>query len=120
MSLQDELRASLIKQFPADVVILKEQTGNEYYACPTCKRPVAMGKDKCSSCDQMLKWDNIREEEIKNVGVKNAMLTFEVPGDFVKGDCRKCPLSYISRRDGESVYDCPLNMRKDCPLKFDK
>ena len=48
------------------------------------------------------------------------MLMFEVPGDFVKGDCRKCPLSYISRRDGESVYDCPLNMRKDCPLKFDK
>lgn len=120
MALQDDLRASLIKQFPADVVIIKENNGTEYYACPTCKRPVAMGKDKCSSCDQVLKWDNIKEEEIKTVGVKTASLTFEVAGDFVKGDCRKCPLSYISRRDGENVYDCPLNLRNSCPLTFDK
>lgn len=26
-----------------------------------------------------------------------AVLKFEVAGDFTKGDCRKCPLSYIAK-----------------------
>ena len=46
------------------------------------------------------------------------MLTFEVPGDFARADCRKCPLSYITKKDGENQYDCPLNMRNKCPLEF--
>ncbi len=118
MALQDELREQLIKQFPADVVILTEDTGKEYYACPTCKRHVTFNGDKCSSCDQKLKWDSVKKVIAEQVGVKTATISFEVPGDFVKSDCRKCPLSYITKRDGESMYECPLGMRNNCPLEI--
>ena len=116
MALQDELREQLIKQFAADVVILTEDTGKEYYACPTCKRHVAMSNEKCPSCEQALKWDNVKKKEIEVLGSKTATLTFQVPGDFVKANCRKCPISYIGKSDGENVYECPLNMRNNCPL----
>ena len=118
MALQDDLRAQLIKQFAADVVEVTEENGRQYYACPTCKRPVSRGNGKCVSCDQVLNWDNISKEERVSVGVKKATLTFEVSGDFAKADCRKCPLSYITKKDGENVYDCPLNMRNKCPLEI--
>ena len=118
MALQDELRAQLIKQFAADVVEITEENGNVYYGCPTCRRPVSRHNVTCVSCGQTIKWDNISKEEYKRVGHKMATLSFEVPGDFAKSDCRKCPLSYITKKDGENQYDCPLNMRNKCPLEF--
>ena len=118
MGLQDDLRAQLIKQFAAEVVELTEQTGKKYYACPTCKRPVAKSDDKCPSCQQVLSWQNIRIEEQGASGPRYATLTFEVPEDFSKGDCRKCPLSYIAKMSNENVYECPLNTRTHCPLKL--
>ena len=118
MALENDLRANLIKQFPAEVFKVTDQNGREYFACPTCKRPVAMSKDKCTSCEQMLSWSNIREEDRKLVGMKKATLSFEVPGDFAKSDCRKCPLSYIAKTDGDNMYECPLGLRNNCPLEF--
>lgn len=116
MALQDDLRAQLIKQFAAEVLIVTEKNGTENYVCPTCKRQVAKSNEKCPSCEQMLKWDSVRRIEAEKCGVKTATISFEIPGDFVKSDCRKCPISYIGRRDGESIYECPLNMRNNCPL----
>lgn len=114
--MQDNLRAELIKQFPAEVVEITEPSGNMYYACPTCKRAVTRGETKCSGCNQALSWDSIRQEEVARAGEKKATLTFEVAGDFVKGDCRKCPLSYIAKVNNENVYECPLKMRANCKL----
>lgn len=116
--MQDNLRAELIKQFPAEVVEVTETNGKKYYACPTCKRAVTRGETKCAGCSQVLSWDNIRQEEQKTVGIKTATLSFEIPGDFVKGDCRKCPLSYIAKVNMENVYECPLKMRSNCKLNI--
>ncbi len=118
MALQDDLRAQLIKQFPADAIILTSDLGEEYYACPTCKRHVAISNEKCPACDQMLKWDSVRKKEMEQQGVKVATLKFEVPGDFVKSNCRKCPISYIVRNEKESTYECPLGKRNNCPLEI--
>ena len=117
-NMQNDLRAELIKQFPAEVVEVTEQSGKVYYACPTCKRAVTRGETKCSSCNQALSWDSIRQEEEARAGSKTATLTFEVAGDFVKGDCRKCPLSYIAKTNAENVYECPLKMRANCKLEI--
>lgn len=114
--MQEDLRAELIKQFPAEVIEIIEQNGEQYYACPTCRRAVSRGETKCVGCSQVLSWENIRKEERVTVGEKTATLTFEVPGDFVKGDCRKCPLSYIAKMDTQNVYECPLKMRANCKL----
>ncbi len=118
MALENDLRANLIKQFPADAVFVKDNGGREYYACPSCRRPVAMSKERCGSCSQALNWDNIREEDKRRSGVKKATLVFDVPGDFAKSDCRKCPLSYIAKVDGDNMYECPLGMRNNCPLEI--
>lgn len=115
--MQNDLRAELIKQFPAEVVKTASETGEIVYCCPTCKRPVAMKNDKCDSCGQVLNWDYIRNEEMAK-GVHMAVLKFEVSSDFVKGDCRKCPLSYIAKENNESVYQCPLKMRSNCQLEI--
>ena len=85
-------------------------TGKEYYACPTCKRAVATGTEKCQGCGQKLSWDNIRHEN-EAKGSKKAKIEFDVPADFALEDCRKCPLSYIGRNGDENVYECPLQMR---------
>ena len=119
MALQDDLRAQLIKQFAAEVVERTEQNGNKYYSCPTCKRAVAKSEDKCLGCQQVLSWKNIRIEEQGPNGPKFAILKFEVPGNFSKGDCRKCPLSYIAKSGTENVYECPLNNRVNCPLSIE-
>ena len=118
MALQDNLRAQLIKQFPADAITLISNMGEEYYACPTCKRHLAINNEKCPSCDQVIKWDNIRKKEMEQSGVKTAILSFEVPGDFTKANCRKCPISYIAKSERESVYECPLGKRNNCPLEI--
>ena len=120
MALQDDLRAQLIKQFAAEVVELTEQNGKKYYACPTCKRPVAKSDAKCPGCQQVLSWQNIRFEEQGKSGPKYAVLRFEVPDGFSKGDCRKCPLSYIAKTGTDNVYECPLNNRTHCPLKVEE
>ena len=92
-------------------------TGKEYYACPTCKRAVATGTEKCQGCGQKLSWDNIRHEN-EAKGSKKAIIEFDVPADFVLEDCRKCPLSYIGRNGDENVYECPLQMRGSCRLEL--
>lgn len=119
MALQEDLRAQIIKQFAADVVLITERDGNEYFACPTCKHQIMNNAQKCTSCEQNLKWDNIRHEEYKKAGMKTAVLKFDVPGDFVKSDCRRCPLSFIAKREGSNIYDCPLGMRNNCPLEVE-
>ncbi len=119
MGLQDDLRAQLIKQFAAEVVELTEQGGKRFYACPTCKRSVVKSYDKCPSCQQVLSWQNIRMEEQGTAGPRYATFKIEVPGDFSKGDCRKCPLSYIAKSAQENVYECPLNRRANCPMEIE-
>lgn len=119
MKMEDELRIQLIKQFGAEVLIAIEEDGTENYICPTCRRPVAKRDNKCFACEQVLKWDNVKRVETQTCGVKTGTISFQVPGDFVKGNCRKCPISYIARRDNENVYDCPLNMRSDCPITLE-
>lgn len=116
MAIEDSLRAQLIKQFPADVMVLTDDFNKEYYACPTCKRVVAISNMKCMACDQALKWENVRHQEMEVIGKKVATLTFEVPADFIKSYCRKCPISYIVKQDKENIYECPLGMRNNCPL----
>ena len=120
MGIQEDLRAQLIKQFAAEVVELTEQSGKKFYACPTCKRPVAKSDTKCPGCQQMLSWQNLRHEEQGSSGPKYAVLRFEVPDGFTKGDCRKCPLSYIAKTSNENVYECPLNNRTHCPLNVEE
>ena len=73
--MQDDLRAELIKQFPSEVIETKDMTGKEYYACPTCKRAVATGTEKCQGCGQKLSWDNIRHEN-EAKGSKKAKIEF--------------------------------------------
>lgn len=116
MGLQDDLRAQLIKQFAAEVIELTEQNGKKYYACPTCKRPVVKSDLKCPGCQQALSWQNIHVVEQGSSGPRYATLRFEVPSDFERGYCRKCPLSYIAKTNMENVYECPLNNRTHCPL----
>ncbi len=115
--MQEDLRAELIKQFPSEVIETKDMSGKEYYACPTCKRAIAVGTEKCQGCGQKLSWANI-QHEIQKKGVKKAKLEFDVPADFTNEDCRKCPLSYIGRAGDENIYECPLQMRGSCKLEL--
>lgn len=116
--MQEDLRTQLIKQFPSEVIEITEEDGKQYYVCPACTRAVGRQDPKCLSCSQALSWDNIRHYEEKEVGISTATLTFEVPGDFTPGNCRKCPLSYIAKVNDENVYECPLKMRSGCKLKL--
>ncbi len=112
----EELREQLIKQFAAEVVETMGEMEQIYYSCPLCGRPVSRGMDKCG-CGQALSWKNIKSVE-KAHGIKKAKLEFEVSADFTKGDCRKCPISYIGKSNGENVYECPLKMRSSCKLEI--
>jgi hypothetical protein len=115
--MRDDLRAELIKQFPSDVVETTDADGRVIYACPTCKRPTTVNTEKCGGCGQVLSWTHIRKEEAAK-GIKTATMSFEVPGDFTTGDCRKCPLSYIAKENNDNVYECPLKMRANCKLEL--
>mgnify|MGYP001122250664 CR=1 FL=1 len=53
--MQDDIREQLIKQFPSDVVEILDQSGKPYYGCPTCKRAVTVGTDKCPGCGQKIR-----------------------------------------------------------------
>lgn len=117
MSMNDDLRMQLIRQFPAEVVEMTEPTGEHYYACSTCKRPVTVGAEKCTHCGQALGWEHVHKEAQER-GITKATLEFEVPPDFIAGDCRRCPLSYITKENKENVYECPLHMRTHCTLKL--
>ena len=114
--MRENLRADLIKQFPAEVIEVVEKNDKRYYACPTCKRAIARSDMKCVGCSQVLSWNNMKKEEVARMEPKTATLTFEVPGDFSKSDCRKCPLSYIAKTTNGNVYECPLNKKTGCPL----
>lgn len=113
----DDLRAQLIRQFPAEVIEVNDGRNDPYYACPTCGRAVASGTEKCT-CNQALSWKNIQREEAVNGERKKAVIEFEVAPDFVEGDCRRCPLSYIGKSGAGNVYECPLNMRGNCRIKL--
>lgn len=115
--LQGDLRAELIRQFPAEAVEVADNTGKIYFACPTCKRAIALNQDKCSGCGQVISWHNI-QKKVQASGTRMAKLTFEVPVDFTNGDCRKCPLSYITKSGDSNAYECPLKMRANCRLEF--
>lgn len=114
--LNEDIRAQLIRQFPADVVVTRGDLSEVYYTCPLCGRSVAQGMEKCTACDQILNWSRVKEEEAEK-GMKIARLEFEVPSDFTPGDCRRCPVSFIGKSGDSRVYECPLNARGTCRLK---
>lgn len=115
--LQEDLRAELIKQFPAEAIEVADRNGKIYFACPTCKRAVVLNQDKCTGCNQVLGWNNV-QKKVQAAGTKKAKIVFEVPDDFTNGDCRKCPLSYITKSGDSNAYECPLKMRTNCRLEF--
>ena len=113
----NDLRAELLRQFPVEVIEISGGPEDSYYACPTCRRAVALGTDKCV-CNQVLSWKNIQQAEESKGGMRKAVIEFEVASDFTNGDCRKCPISYIGKSGTENVYECPLKMRTDCQIKL--
>ncbi len=113
----NDLRAELIRAFPAEVVELRDRKNESYYACPTCSRAVTLGMDKCI-CNQALSWKNIQQAEASEGGRRKAVLEFEVASDFTTGNCRKCPISYIGKNGTDNVYECPLKMRGNCRIKL--
>lgn len=115
--MRENVREQLIKQFATEVIEATDKDGAEYYVCPVCKKPVGLGMTYCQGCRQRLSWENIHNKN-KAKGLIKASVEFEVPSDFLLGDCRKCPLSYIGVSGDEKIYECPLRMRGDCQLKL--
>lgn len=115
--MHDDIKAELLKQFPAEAIEIQDQVGNIIYACPKCKRATSLSMEKCTMCGQVLSWNNILKKNHAANGSR-ARIDFDIPADFTPGDCRKCPLSYISKKDNDSVYDCPLNMKASCKLEI--
>ena len=114
--MRDDLRAQLIKQFPSEVIEIVDNEGKNYYACPTCRRAVSHGQEQCNTCKQVLAWNKIRKEMAEKVGIKKGSIEFEIPGDFIPGNCRKCPLSYITKSGEETIYECPMRWRGACKM----
>ena len=118
MSLNESLREQLIKQFDADVSVIKDRTGVIHYVCPSCQRNVSINEKKCHVCDQMLNWDHLGniepDEQRKNI----ATITFEVSSSFEKSDCGRCPISHVVKRAGYEEHECPLGNRTDCPIEI--
>lgn len=115
--MQNDIREQLIRQFPAEVVETAGAMDEMYYSCPTCGRMVSLGTDKCTGCNQILSWKNINQKEAES-GMRKAVLEFEVSSDFVPGNCRKCPISYIGKSGTDSVYECPLKSRGSCKIQI--
>ncbi|MEY8517296.1 hypothetical protein AALC25_10290 [Lachnospiraceae bacterium 29-84] len=113
---RDDIRAELIKQFPAEVMETRASINEVCYSCPTCNRMLSKGMDKCGGCGQILSWKNIEKKEGEG-GMKKAVLEFEVSAGFTPGDCRQCPISFVEN-SGTSGYECPLRMRGDCRIKI--
>ncbi|EOS48765.1 hypothetical protein V1226_03400 [Lachnospiraceae bacterium JLR.KK009] len=113
----DDIKAQLIRQFPAEVLEQKGSMNQMYYSCPTCGRMVSLGMDKCAGCSQILSWKNINQKSSPN-GKRKAVLEFEVMEEFNVGDCRRCPISYINPHGSESTYECPLKMRGSCKIQI--
>ena len=113
----DDIKAQLIRQFPAEVLEQKGSMNQMYYSCPTCGRMVSLGMDKCAGCSQILSWKNINQKSSPN-GKRKAVLEFEVTEEFNVGDCRRCPISYINPHGYESTYECPLKMRGSCKIQI--
>ncbi len=113
----DDIKAQLIRQFPAEVLEQKGSMNQMYYSCPTCGRMVSLGMDKCAGCSQILSWKNINQKSSPN-GKRKAVLEFDVMEEFNVGDCRRCPISYINPHGSESTYECPLKMRGSCKIQI--
>ena len=113
----DDIKAQLIRQFPAEILEQKGSMNQMYYSCPTCGRMVSLGMDKCAGCSQILSWKNINQKSSPN-GKRKAVLEFEVMEEFNVGDCRRCPISYINPHGSESTYECPLKMRGSCKIQI--
>jgi len=113
----DDIKAQLIRQFPAEVLEQKGSMNQMYYSCPTCGRMVSLGMDKCAGCSQILSWKNINQKSSPN-GKRKAVLEFEVMEEFNVGDCRRCPISYINPHGSESTYECPLKVRGSCKIQI--
>ncbi len=113
----EDIKAQLIRQFPAEVLEQKGSMNQMYYSCPTCGRMVSLGMDKCAGCSQILSWKNINQKSSPN-GKRKAVLEFEVMEEFNVGDCRRCPISYINPHGSESTYECPLKMRGSCKIQI--
>ena len=115
-------KEEIIKQFPASVEVKTDGNGVVKYLCPRCKREIQYGKDKCSFCCQTLSWTTALAQQAKENGYRlEGSLKFELPGDFSPGNCRKCPISYISKRGAENLYACPLQSRQEnCPIAIKK
>ncbi len=114
---REEVKVKLIRQFPVEVVETEGSMSRIYYSCPTCGRSVSKGMDKCTGCEQVLSWKNIGRKE-KQDGSRKAVLEFDVPEEFVAGDCRRCPISYLYKEGLDDVYECPLRMRGSCRLRI--
>lgn len=118
MSLNESLREQLIRQFEADVSIIKDKTGLIHYICPSCQRKVALEEKKCRFCEQKLNWEHMDSLEIGQKGKAIATITFEVPVNFEKGNCGSCSLAYCVNQDGYEEHVCPLGLRADCPIEI--
>ena len=81
--MQDDLRAELIKQFPSEVIETKDMTGKEYYACPTCKRAVAIEFDV--PADFVL--EDCRKCPMSYIGRNGDENVYECPLQM-RGSCR--------------------------------
>lgn len=111
-------REDIVKQFPVAVVATAEG-----YTCPSCSRLVNHGSEKCTLCGQTLSWTNIQEKAEDHAGKKNiGVIKVNLPADFAVGNCRKCPISYISKIDKGNVYTCPIagNHQENCPIVIEE
>lgn len=116
-------REDIIKSLPSPVVVVVGSDGSGSYQCPGCGRSVDFNQEKCIICSQTLSWSSLLERQAKQTGHRlKGTVTFDLPGDFTKGNCRKCPISYISKTREDNVYTCPLTGKhqEDCPVVVEK
>ncbi|MCR5154000.1 MAG: hypothetical protein K6B75_04040 [Lachnospiraceae bacterium] len=117
--MQDDIRIELIKQFPAEVIRIEDRLGSDFFVCPTCKHPVTSDMKKCAGCGQVLSWANVSSNDLLP-RTKKALVHFDVPADFIKGDCRNCPIAKVKKNTIENRYECPIGTSNDCKLEFEK